>query len=356
MSLEITNEIIKKIYRQSMRRLFLINLTNNFILISIIGILVFDFSIIIKSTNPQLSANILIILLVAVPLLSIFKTIKDLPSIYYILASVDHKASTRGTFSLLNDLSKKDPENKNLGFLFNKSEQLIKSLSMKSIFPWKFLWNGYLGAALAFTAVLWIAIPQQKITENSNSLSEQTPTEKDISVAKDDPLIKAFLNDKPTPSTSDNKTNTTADKKAIEQNNSNEKEKVIVQDSSEPNNQEKKFEEEIKKEEESKNSLANNKNGGKGSGTEEVKTDKTIEIKNKTLTDSQNNEKINLTEPNNQDGSSKRITNLANETKATPEHKLNAPATAVKMQKMDNLSEMVSSKYQKIIENYFSEE
>lgn len=353
---ETMNLLVQQVYRQGIRRVFLINLSNNIILFSIFAIFIFDFLMIINVMNSEFDSKILFILVLMIPFFAFLKTYKELPSKYKILATVDHLGATRGTFSLLNEISKKETENTNLEVLFEKSQKLIQSLSFKKIFPWKLLWNGYFGAALAFTAVLWIAIPQSKKSDQSQIIQEQDSTVKDFSVKKTDTLISTFINKNKTAPSTESDSPQSNEKKAFEQKGTKgEKELVAILDTTDQLKTEKKSENHQQKEDEKNDSNNSKKNGGNGSGSEEAHSDKTTEIKDKSLQATSNDQKIKIDVTKNQDGSSERISNNASTTKPSAEEKLKN-TEKIKMQNIENISELVSSKYQKIIENYFSNE
>lgn len=355
MSNEASNLLIKQIYRQGLRRLFIINFTNNLILFSIVGVAIFDFSILINSANLRSSSNLLFILIMMIPILSFIKSYKELPSIYFILATIDHHAGTRGTFSLLHELSVKEPENGNLNFFMNKANSLIKNISMDKIFPWKLLWNGYFGAALAFTAILWIALPQHKKSENIIVESEQTAiTEKDFTVSKDDPLLNSFKNNLPPTNETEAPNLNPQDKKSILQKSNKDVSVITTQSNNEKNNAAKKNNE-PNKDIDSQENAKKNKGGGDGSGLEEAHSDLTTQIKKNDSSLTSNDQKINLSESNKQDGSSDRKGTLGDISQNLTQEQMNSMATT-KMQKINQLSDMVSSQYKKVIENYFREE
>lgn len=355
MSNEASNLLIKQIYRQGLRRLFIINFTNNIILFSIVGVAIFDFSILINSANMQSSSNLLLILLLMIPILSLIKSYKELPGIYLILATIDHHAGTRGTFSLLHELSKKEPENGNLNLLIDKADTLIKNISMKKIFPWKLLWNGYFGAALAFTAILWVALPHHKKAENVVVEPELTAIEKDITVNKDDPMLSAFRNNLPPPSEKDSAVLNPQDKKTVSQKSNKENTVVNTQSNIEKSNVSNNNKDEPKKDIDPQETAKKNKGGGDGSGLEEAHSELTTQIKKNDSTLTSNGQKINLSESNKQDGSSDRNGTLGDLSQTLTQEQLNSSAT-IKMQKINHLSDMVSSQYKKVIENYFREE
>ena len=346
--------IIKNIYRQSLRRIFFIKLTNNLIFFSIFGILLFDFALLIKPSNSIPFSNTVLILLACTLLIAIIKTYKSLPSLYYILATIDYNASTRGTFSLLNELTLKESENKNIDFLYAKSIQLIKSISLRSIFPWKFLWLGYFGAALTFTLVLWLAVPQHLNKKETYSSPTENALTKDTVVSKEDPLLTSFLKEKPAPNLVATEDQKNIDKNAVAQKNETQDSKIQIGNASESKQPQSEKTGEKKNLDEAEKPTLDKKASSGGSGTEEERTNKTTVIKTIADNNPTDPKKVTIAEAS-IEGSSERINSAGNSTKPLTATKLTSTLNT-SMQKTENLTEMVSPKYQKIIERYFSSE
>lgn len=349
------SQLIENLYSKALRRLFLTGFINNLIFFSIFGIVFFDLLFITKLTNFISTWYLISILITAVLSLAIYRTIVTLPNTYYVLASIDHNVGTRGSFSLLNELLTNNKQNDLIQILSEKCSKFSHSISLHTIFPWKFTWNHYLMAAISFTVLLLIAMPNNKKNETNELMPQLAKNEKNFAIDKKDEILEKFLNNETTnlPAQTDNPT--TELTKVIIQNKPSSENTTTTQNNqkNELNNNEKK--QEPSTDEKADSNKAKGENSSTGSGTEEKHTDKTIAIKEELNKESNSNIKIALKDGINQDGSSERVNTQSSSN--TPKSGSTIQLTSeIKSVTLNQSSNLVSTKYQKIIERYFSSE
>lgn len=345
--------LIQNIYRQALRRLFLICLINNLIFFSIFAIIIFDFFLITKLTYSISALHLLLVLVTSVISIATYRTLKTLPTTYFVLAAIDHNAGTRGAFSLLNELSNKEKKNSLIQVLATKCSLLSKSISLNSIFPWNFSWNHYLGATIAFTVLLLVALPKHKKIEKIDLLSQLTKNDKTFTIDKKDDILEKFKSNEnikqslnPQNTLEDPSKTILKNKLATENINSNQTDQTTAKSDNQINS-----EKSLAKETES--TKLNGEQSSSGSGNEEKQTDKTITLTQKTGKETKSDIKISLKDGINQDGSSERVNSQVKTIDSKTGNQIQS-LSEIKTHKIAETTNMVSSKYQKIIERYFS--
>lgn len=347
--------LIQNIYRQALRRLFLIGLINNLIFFSIFGIIIFDFFLITKLTYSISALHLLIVLAATVISIATYRTIKTLPTTYFVLAAIDHNAGTRGAFSLLNELATKEKKNNLMQVLYSKCALLSKSISLHLIFPWKFSWNHYLAATIAFTVLLLVALPKHKKVENIDLLSQLAKNDKNFAIDKKDEILEKFKNSEGGNQSRDPQNTLEEHQKALLQNKSST-ENIIpnqIEQTNTINENQNNSSESLTKETESESAKLNGEQSSSGSGNEEKHTDKTITLTQKTDKETNPEIKISLKDGVNQDGSSERANSQVKTIVPKTGNQIDPPSGS-KTHKIEKATNLVSSKYQKIIERYFS--
>lgn len=341
------------------QRIAFILLFNYILFFSIFALLFVNILILIKNFYPI--ANYLnyiyYFLLFLTLLLAIIKTFSNIPNQKYILANIDHKSNSRGSFSLLTELLQTKGEQQLIDFLFHKNQKILLQLSMVKVFPFQSKYHHLLIATISFTLLQWYALPKNDKYTLQMFHTEQTATSAITPPAEiNEGLIENFINDKNSPEEqASSKNRQEVIEKNIIANKVNEISEVNTSQQNTKNSPSQSNE--IKPTTEPAENTAKSKSNvvpNTGAGTEEATSNETTEIKEKSIQNEQKSN-LNLTEGQDQESISSRIGKqgiinapTTNEKTSTQNHLGITPTT--------NYKNLVSPKYQKIIERYFSEQ